>query len=342
MPTGLALGTYKLIDFGTAGTAVAGDFSLAGGTVIGYSFSIYGTDLNLTVVGNDWHGASGTGWNAAASWNLSAIPNGQGASAIFAGHGGATVVVDQPTTIGSLLYSSTAVSYNITSSGSNVLTFNNGTYSARITLDSTTSAAQTISAPLSLNSNLLITNNSGVSLTVTGGISESGGSYGLTLSAGTLILGGGSGTSSSYVTNNTYSGNTTVSGGYLKMGTSSQGGWYAISPYSTLVTMPGGTVDLYGKAQTVAGLQGTGGTITSNNGVAVLNVNLSGAVTTTYGGTFISGLVNLTKTGTGTLILSGSGNDCVTTINQGTVQLGIAQALPLIRALTINPAARLR
>ena len=68
------------------------------------------------------------------------------------------------------------------------------------------------------------------------------------------------------------------------MGTNAQGGYNAISPNSTLVTMPGGTVDLWGKAQMVAGLSGTGGTILSSNGAVVLNVNVTGATTTTYGG----------------------------------------------------------
>ncbi len=135
------------------------------------------------------------------------------------------------------------------------------------------------------------------------------------LGAGTLTLGG----------TNTYTGNTTISAGTLKLG--------------SLTALPSGlgkgdvsiagTLDLNGNATTLNGLSGAGGITSSAAGSINLTVggnNKGGS----YSGSIIngSGTIGLTKIGSGTLTLSG--NSMFTggvTINAGTLQLGSSTGL---------------
>jgi fibronectin-binding autotransporter adhesin len=94
--------------------------------------------------------------------------------------------------------------------------------------------------------------------------------------------------------NNDYTGDTRISAGTLRV---AFGG--SVSPATTL-DMNGGTFDLNNPTQTIAGLKGATG-IVNSVGSTVLTVDQ--AVDTVYGGT-LQGVVQLIKTGAGTLALT--------------------------------------
>ena len=177
------------------------------------------------------------------------VPNAVGAVALFSGTGGSPAVVDTAITIGVLQYTSTA-SYDIQNSGGSVLTLQNtGSTAAQITMPATTTL-QKVSAPVRLAGDLVVTNSSNKALTMSGNISESGGSRSVTLASGLLVLSG---------TGNSWTGSTNVNGGTLQMG-----GANAAAPASTMVLSPGATVDLNSYSQVIGGLSGTGGTVSSS------------------------------------------------------------------------------
>jgi len=106
--------------------------------------------------------------------------------------------------------------------------------------------------------------------------------------ADTLILGG----------NNSYTGNTVVKGGVLRAGSNA-----AFSPGSSFVVNSGAVLDANGKAVTLAGLSGAGGTLAVSTGSVTLG---SADQTQTFAGDITgSGAVN--KLGSGQWTLSGGG-----------------------------------
>ena len=167
-PGGWGPGTYRLIDTEEEGDADTENFSLMSAPK-GYHLAVIGGDLVLTVDPNYWKGAGSSNWNSTGNWKLETVPAGAGAIALFSGAGdagGSPVNVDGATTIGTIQYDGSAASYTISGS---TLTFDNGGSNAAINQDSG-AAAQIISAPISLNSNLVITGNSN-GVTLSGGIS---------------------------------------------------------------------------------------------------------------------------------------------------------------------------
>ncbi len=213
----------------------------------------------------------------------------------------------------------------------------------------------------SLSGNITLTDNSTVSatnaidiLTLSGVISESGGSFGLTKTgAGTVVLGNST-------TNSTYSGGTTVNGGTLKAGYSNQ-------PFGTgavVETSSGGVViDLNGKTISNAltlysaatpsvyaltdsaggGLQQTGAVTLGSNillGLATgKTMTINSAITDTNGYT-----LTINKAGdTGTVIFGGANTYTgATTVNAGTLAvtgsgtLGNTSSLLTISSATLD------
>ncbi|MBK6658036.1 MAG: autotransporter-associated beta strand repeat-containing protein [Proteobacteria bacterium] len=158
-------------------------------------------------------------------------------------------------------------------------------------------------------------------LTINAVISESGGARALTkLGAGTVVLGG----------NNSYTGATTVNAGTLEAGAvdvldNSSGVNLAVS---------GARLNLAGFDQTLKKLDGVTGTVATNDAgstadVATLTINAGGgnfAGNLTENG---SDALTLTKSGSGTQILSGSGNTYTgnTIVSGGTLQAGADNVL---------------
>jgi autotransporter-associated beta strand protein len=138
---------------------------------------------------------------------------------------------------------------------------------------------------------------------ITAGITESGGSYSFTKAgANTLVLNGV----------NTYTGDTIVTGGELRIGATG-----ALSD-SSLVNVSGGALVSFLGSDTVKGLSGAGNvSVASATALTLSNTAIdtfSGAITNAGG---------LVKVGAGTQVLSGAANSYsgTTTVGGGTLQV---------------------
>ncbi|MES2308456.1 MAG: autotransporter domain-containing protein [Verrucomicrobiota bacterium] len=147
-----------------------------------------------------------------------------------------------------------------------------------------------------------------------GAIGDGGSAYGVTKTGtGTLTLSGA----------NTYSGGTTLSAGTIKLS-----GAGTLGATSGLVTVNGGTLDLNGVSAGVGNFTGTGGTILNNSTGTAATLTIGNGAGT--GGLFQgviadhsagTGTVALTKTGSGTISLSGANTYTgATTISAGTLK----------------------
>ncbi len=133
---------------------------------------------------------------------------------------------------------------------------------------------------------------------------------------------------------NTYSGNTSINGGILAIAADSGLGTAPVSPLATSIVFGGGTLET---TATFTLNANRGMTFTSGQGGGTLLVDPS--TTLTYNG-IIAGTNaadTFTKSGTGNLILGNvSTYTGATTINAGTVSLGVANALPISTALAVT------
>jgi len=156
-----------------------------------------------------------------------------------------------------------------------------------------------------------------------------------------------------------WSGNTTISAGTLQLGATE-----ALPSLSTLrenkgtgtngnvLIASGATLDLHGFGNTLNGL-GDAGTVDAGNPSKITNLQANSTAllavgdndqTTTFSGviqngaTGNTGVIALAKMGAGTLTLNGSNSySGGTTIQNGTVVLGVAGALPSGTALVMSP-----
>jgi len=155
---------------------------------------------------------------------------------------------------------------------------------------------------------------SGATLTESGLI---GGTGGLTMSTGTgtLLLSGA----------NTYLGTTTISSGVLQLGNAS-----AVQNSTVSVGATNGLTFGTGLSPfTLGGLSGASNFALSDTGSSAVTINVgNNSANSTYSGV-MSGAGGLSKIGTGTLTLSSANTYAgATSISAGTVQLGVANAIP--------------
>ena len=174
----------------------------------------------------------------------------------------------------------------------------------------------------------------GGSTTFSGVVAGGGGLGAISLAmsgAGTQVLAG----------SNTYTGGTTISAGTLQLGAANA------LPTATALSFAnaaGAVLNLNGNNQTVGSLAGggpSGGNVTLGGGVLTVGgaPGTSGSAGTVYSGV-IGGAGGLIKQGAGQLTLSAvQSYSGPTTISGGTLQLGVANALPTATALSFANSA---
>ena len=135
---------------------------------------------------------------------------------------------------------------------------------------------------------------------------------------------------------NTYSGPTTLSAGTLQAGSTT-----AFSPNSAFTV--NSVLDLNGNSNTVGSLAGNGTVTNNNNESAPVTLTAGGDNSnTTFSGTLTDGAdgagsLGFTKTGTGTMLLTGANTySGPTTLSAGTLQAGSTTAFSPNSAFTVN------
>jgi autotransporter-associated beta strand protein len=249
--------------------------------------------------------ASGT-WGTAANWLGGIIADGVDAIADFSTiniTAARTVTLNTSRTIGTLIFGDTTPSHDWTlaASGGSILTLG------------VTSGTPTVQV-----NNRMVT----VSLVLAGtqGLNKTG--------TGTLLLSGA----------NTYSGDTTISAGVLRLGAT--GGIPSGAGKGNVFVDASGTLDLGTTGGSINGLSGTGTIDKSQTGSDTLTIGNDDA-TSTFSGVIKNtvGTVNITKVGAGTLTLDGTAGNTftgTTTVNGGVLVLSKTTGNAVGGALTIG------
>ncbi len=249
-----------------------------------------------TGAGASWNNnavAVGTTPSQVAGWSGGVVPNSAGATATFGPSiltTNSTITLDGNQTVGQLTFANNTNAggvYTIAQGSGGTLTFNNNGNGAAIT---NYFGNNVISAPMSFADNVYAIVANGTTLTLSGGISDTG-AHNLTVNptgtAGTLILTGA----------NTFAGGVTISAGTLNFNSDNALG-VAASP----VNLIGGTLQF-----------AAGGGITLNS---ARNIVLgSGAIDTNSGNDTISGVISGTDPVNSNLIKNGAGVLALTNIN---------------------------
>lgn len=181
-----------------------------------------------------------------------------------------------------------------------------------------------VSGPIDLGANTLTVRSgvrsgldAGLLIEVSGTVSGSGG----------VVIDGAVGGSRVLMSgNNSYSGGTTISTGTLAVNSST-----ALGIGSLTITPSGtGVLNLNGQALQVGALSGNSTAIIQSTVAGAASLTTTSTSNTTYAGTIQdgSGVVGLTKAGSGILTLAGSNsNTGITNVNVGVLALGNATAL---------------
>ncbi len=270
--------------------------------------------------GSTWTNNAGGDWGVSTNWT-GGIPNAQDAIADIS-----SVLPVSPLrnitltsiapTIGTLAFNG---DWEI--DGPNTLTFSSSSGTANMTLGNAF-PTQVITAPIVLNSNLLITPTTNAAIEFGGIISGLGGiTVQGTPASSILVL---------FLSQNTFAGDLTIGTNVIVSCSTTN----VLSPFST-VNMQGGTLNFSGFSQIIGGLSGTS---PLPLGTIALTVNTTG--TSSYAGV-ISGTGSLTVGGVGILQLTGiNAYTGPTTINSaGTLQ--VDGALNPASTVTVNSGGTL-
>jgi len=245
----------------------------------------------MAVTDRSINAGTGGSWGNVSVWNGSNVPDSTGERAVWST--ARTPTLNGNFTIGSLKFNTGGA--GIVGSGTNILTLagddNTGAVAVLCNMGGGT-AAIACNIGLSRNSLQWAINSSGV-CTVSGTISSNGGTGLEKTSSGTLKLSGA----------NTYGGDTTITAGTLQIDAADvipDGG----TAGNVSIT---GTLDLNTFSETINGLSGAGTIDTVAGGSPVLTVGNNDG-TGTFSGIIknSAGNLALTKTGAGTMILSGT------------------------------------
>jgi autotransporter-associated beta strand protein len=306
----------------------------------------------------EWDSAGGGSWGDATKWTFD-TPAGAGDIASFFGSitANSSVTLDGDQQVAGIQFSNTQFSYSIDQGSGGNLTLSNGGSPAEI---DDLSGNHAITAPVIITPgglNLNVTAGTGNAFAISGNISESGGSSGVTsIGAGNLTLSG----------MNSFTGPMTIDAGttnvlYLANGGSSSSIGASTNAASNLV-INGGTLRYIGAGNSTDHLltingtanivsSGTGPVVFSNTGaVAFVNpgagapstLRLSGSNT---GANTFAPLISDNGPEPTTLIKAGSGMWVLanqntysggTFVTSGTLALGATNALPMAGTLTVN------
>ncbi|MGA2253320.1 MAG: autotransporter-associated beta strand repeat-containing protein, partial [Thermoguttaceae bacterium] len=276
--------------------------------------TVFAIDLAPT---HQW-GANATGsWNTPGNWNDNTVPNGVGQQAVLGPGptGPTTVTLDAAQTVGTLTLNSTA-DYTLMAGNGGSLTLDNSGNPLGIQID-VLSGAHSITAPMIIANSAARVNLSGSSsLSISGNISQAGGSQSLTLTGdgtGFVSLSG----------SNSYTGGTILSSGTLLAANPA-----SLPSYGTTgaVTVASGAALFVRAGNGTTGWSGPQidsllATVNWNNGSTGFGIDTTNGDFTF--GSSISQVASLTKLGPNTLTLTGSNTYTgLTTISAGTLQLG--------------------
>ncbi len=333
---GLTGNSYTVFNYGTVSGFSPSNFSIASGGFGGltYTFADTGSGaITLTIGGalaanGTWNQTVGGSWNSpATNWTPNSVPANSGDTANFGNSisAASTVTLDGNKTVGILNFNSSNA-YTIAQGSGGSLILDNGASAANINDNSTpadpSQPGQVISAPVTMNSNTVVSVTPGETLAVTGAINGAGN---LTkIGNGTLRLDSA----------NSYAGSTSLNAGTLTFSNGALSNTAFNFGGGTLQYAAGNTEDL------------SGGRVVGFAGTAVIDTNGNDVVYNSTIGN--SGTGGLLKQGLGSLTLaSGNTYSGATTVAAGALKImadSSLGAVPVSPAtnLTINNGATLR
>jgi fibronectin-binding autotransporter adhesin len=271
---------------GSSATWASGDFTYQGTVTLNdyklWQAAYYGAPGShplcptgpVTADPYTWTGATSR-WSTGSNWSGGSAPWQPGLQVTF-GNSGASPTVDLGSSsgvAGELIFNG-SVSTTIKTTGYGTLTLDNGSNAAGIVL----AGSHSISAPMQLNSNLIVTTSlQSDLLTISGPMAD--GDYG---SSGLIVTGDGTLLLSA---SNTYSGGTTIYAGTLQLGDGLANNGYVQGDILNQ-SRAGGLVFATATAQTFSGtISGTGSLIAAGSG----KLTLTSTHNSYSGGTSVTG-----------------------------------------------------
>ncbi len=362
-------GTYNLFSYvgtlaGSVNNFTFGTTSSLDSYVVNNNTALHEVQLVISpATSATWNVNGGGLWDSSASnWSPAGVPNNAGEVVIFGPvvtGGAATISLDGNKMAGGIIFNNSTSSYTIDNSGgtgTGTLILDNGAASTSITVSGAPAGTgHTISAPITLNSNLNLSNTvAGTTLTLSGGVTGSGKTVSLT--SGTVQIGAG-GTTGTLATGPVAMSNgtnlifDTIGGPNLTLPVlTGTGGTLIQNGNNTLTFAAGGgntvgglqanngTVNLNGNNLSLNNFSGTGANaVVTDNSAAVANPTVftyAGSASSTFAGSINDGSSGqkvtavLGLTGGGSLTLTNTSNySGGTTINQGNINVQATNAL---------------